>query len=208
MQTTSIDEGAGLIRLTTTLAHSSGEWVASDWPVCPITDTAAPHRMGAALTYARRYALFTLVGIAGEDDLDAPDLVSSASPTGSGSGQAAAGPPPITSSGAEGDAVVRPAGRGGLRKPSLPQPKAALSLAQSSLVRDQLLGQLSRLSGPDLDERLALWARESLPVKNTLTVEDARRVDETFAARLEAGGELEAGAEASATRASQSTRAR
>jgi hypothetical protein len=30
--------------------------------------------MGAALTYTRRYALFTLVGIAGEDDLDAPDL--------------------------------------------------------------------------------------------------------------------------------------
>ena len=30
--------------------------------------------MGAALTYARRYALFTLVGIAGEDYIDAPDL--------------------------------------------------------------------------------------------------------------------------------------
>src|SRR5271154_3827457 len=30
--------------------------------------------MGAALTYARRYARFTLVGIAGEDDLDAPTL--------------------------------------------------------------------------------------------------------------------------------------
>jgi hypothetical protein len=30
--------------------------------------------VGAALTYARRYALFTLVGIAGEDDLDTPDL--------------------------------------------------------------------------------------------------------------------------------------
>src|SRR3954467_2696259 len=74
VQTTSIDDGAGLIRLTTTLAHSSGEWLASDWPVCPISETAAPHRMGAALTYARRYALFTLVGIAGEDDLDAPDL--------------------------------------------------------------------------------------------------------------------------------------
>jgi hypothetical protein len=74
VQTTSIDEGAGLIRLTTTLAHSSGEWVSSDWPVCPVAETAAPHRMGAALTYARRYALFTLVGIAGEDDLDAPDL--------------------------------------------------------------------------------------------------------------------------------------
>src|SRR3954452_2706116 len=74
VQTTSIDEAGGLIRLTTTLAHSSGEWVASDWPVCPVSETAAPHRMGAALTYARRYALFTLVGIAGEDDLDAPDL--------------------------------------------------------------------------------------------------------------------------------------
>src|SRR4051794_2314585 len=74
VQTTSIDDAAGLIRLTTTLAHSSGEWLASDWPVCPVSETAAPHRMGAALTYARRYALFTLVGIAGEDDLDAPDL--------------------------------------------------------------------------------------------------------------------------------------
>src|SRR5580693_9042618 len=73
VQTTAIDE-RGLIRLTTVLAHSSGEWVSSDWPVCPASETAAPHRMGAALTYARLYALFTLVGIAGEDDLDAPDL--------------------------------------------------------------------------------------------------------------------------------------
>jgi ERF superfamily len=56
------------------LAHSSGEWIASDWPVCPLEDLASPKRMGAALTYARRYALFALVGIAGEDDLDAPDL--------------------------------------------------------------------------------------------------------------------------------------
>src|SRR5437868_7469541 len=76
VQTTSIDETAGIVRLSTVLAHASGEWIASDWPVCPIGETAAPHRMGAALTYARRYALFTLVGIAGEDDLDAPDLAS------------------------------------------------------------------------------------------------------------------------------------
>ena len=74
VQTTAIDKEAGLIRLTTTLAHASGEWLSSEWPVCPIAETAAPRRMGAALTYARRYALFTLVGIAGEDDLDAPDL--------------------------------------------------------------------------------------------------------------------------------------
>src|SRR6516225_1061407 len=74
VQTTAIDKDAGLIRLTTTLAHSSGEWLSSEWPVCPVSQTTAPRRMGAALTYARRYALFTLVGIAGEDDLDAPDL--------------------------------------------------------------------------------------------------------------------------------------
>src|SRR6266508_817514 len=74
LQTTAIDQAAGMIHLTTTLAHASGEWIASDWPVCPIAETANPQRMGAALTYARRYALFTLVGIAGEDDLDAPDL--------------------------------------------------------------------------------------------------------------------------------------
>ena len=74
VQTTAIDKETGLIQLTTLLAHSSGEWVSSDWPVCPVSETAAPHRMGAALTYARRYALFTLVGIAGEDDLDVPDL--------------------------------------------------------------------------------------------------------------------------------------
>ena len=74
VQTTGIDESAGIVRLSTVLAHASGEWIASDWPVCAISETAAPHRMGAALTYARRYALFALVGIAGEDDLDAPDL--------------------------------------------------------------------------------------------------------------------------------------
>ena len=75
VQTTSIDEAAGIVRLSTVLAHASGEWIASDWPVCPIAETERPQRMGAALTYARRYALFTLVGIAGEDDLDAPDLM-------------------------------------------------------------------------------------------------------------------------------------
>ena len=81
VQTTAIDQDAGIINLTTVLAHASGQWIASDWPVCAIAETAEPHRMGAALTYARRYALFTLVGIAGEDDLDAPDLLTPAAQT-------------------------------------------------------------------------------------------------------------------------------
>src|SRR6185437_14134869 len=84
IQTTTIDTGQ--IRLTTLLAHASGEWISSEWPVCPIAESATPHRMGAALTYARRYALFALVGIAGEDDLDAPDLLTDAAPAASFAG--------------------------------------------------------------------------------------------------------------------------
>src|SRR3984893_5657828 len=71
-QTTDIDRANGMVNLTTVLLHTSGEWISSDWPVCRTSEISAPRRMGAALTYARRYALFTMVGIAGEDDLDAP----------------------------------------------------------------------------------------------------------------------------------------
>ena len=74
IQTTRIDPDRGLVLLTTTIAHSSGEWIGGTWPVCHITDIGHPKLMGAALTYARRYCLFTLVGLAGEDDLDAPPL--------------------------------------------------------------------------------------------------------------------------------------
>src|SRR6266705_611518 len=74
VQTTAIDQESGQLRLITLLAHASGEWISSDWPVCPVSETTAPQKMGAALTYARRYALFALVGIAGEDDLDAPEV--------------------------------------------------------------------------------------------------------------------------------------
>jgi ERF superfamily len=67
MQTTSIDPDLQTVSLTTVLAHASGEWIGSDWPVCALSDIAMPRRMGAALAYARRYALFTLVGIAGAE---------------------------------------------------------------------------------------------------------------------------------------------
>jgi hypothetical protein len=47
VQTTAIDQAAGIVNLTTVLAHSSGEWIASDWPVCPIAETERPHRIAA-----------------------------------------------------------------------------------------------------------------------------------------------------------------
>ena len=56
VQATAIERETGLIKLTPTLLHTSGEWISSDWPVCPTSETAVPHRMGAALSYARRYS--------------------------------------------------------------------------------------------------------------------------------------------------------
>src|ERR1700694_1392946 len=87
IQTTAIDQASRMLNLTTLRAHSSGEWIASYWPVCSVAEVANPHRMGAALTYARRYALFTLVGIAGEDDVDAPDLCAPSPPVGVARGE-------------------------------------------------------------------------------------------------------------------------
>src|SRR2546421_12848499 len=89
VQTTTIE--GGVVNLSTMLVHASGEWIASDLPVCPVAETANPQRMGAALTYARRYALFTLVGIAGEDDLDAPDICVPAPVTGASTTESSTG---------------------------------------------------------------------------------------------------------------------
>jgi len=181
VQTTSIDETAGLIRLTTVLAHASGEWISSDWPVCPVSETAAPQRMGAALTYARRYALFTLVGIAGEDDLDAPDLGGTPDP------EAAKAEP------AKAD-IKRPRephrgplnGQKPARRANLPISAPVLAAAQSAELRDRLLGELAEVSTADT---MAGWAHRSLSAKNTLCVEDAQLVETGFQEKLAIVGE-------------------
>ena len=93
--------------------------------------------MGAALTYARRYALFTLVGIAGEDDLDAPDLI---------------GPVPQTEklsiesksvgNGGQPTSSNRRAGRARANKFSSPSPNSELSVALSASLRAELLREI------------------------------------------------------------------
>ena len=170
---------AGIVNLTTVLAHASGEWIASDWPVCPISETATPHRMGAALTYARRYALFTLVGIAGEDDLDAPDLVAPTTPS-SGLEPPNGGADVRSNGGAKPHSGYRPpVRRHGRAFPNLPTP--GLTPEASAQLRDQLLSQLDAIVDGD---KAALWAKRSLPDKNKLMVADAQRVEEAFQARL------------------------
>jgi ERF superfamily len=176
VQTTSIDNEAGLIRLTTMLAHTSGEWVSSDWPVCPVADTAAPHKMGAALTYARRYALFTLVGIAGEDDLDAPDLLGATSSDGPTEAFGKAN--------GHGEAVPTPSVRyNGKRSHRIPKSAAPiLEPGASAALREKLLAEIATLESP---QSAIAWARHGLIAKNRLTAGDAQAVEATFRNRMQ-----------------------
>jgi ERF superfamily protein len=172
VQTTAIDQASGQILLTTLLAHASGEWISSDWPVCATSETAIPHRMGAALTYARRYALFALVGIAGEDDLDAPDLLAEPPKT------------QVHERPARSQANSSKSPIGSLHKPLRPSP--VLPAEASAALREQLIAEIQDVRN---GEDLANWVHRRLPAKNTLTAADAQLVEASFALKLSAHGD-------------------
>lgn len=158
IQTTRIEPSTSQIHLTTLLAHASGEWISSDLPVCAAKDTEAPHRMGTALTYARRYALFALVGIAGEDDLDAPE----------------AGPPNAAELQKAALATLGKPAKGLFNRPRF------LDAQASAALRSRLMGELAALDGGGL----LAWAMSSLPLKNTMLEADARAIEEAYQIRL------------------------
>ena len=162
MQSTAVDQGQ--IMLTTLLVHASGEWVSSLWPVCPASETSA-HVKGAALTYARRYALFTLVGIAGEDDLDAPDIPR----------KEQTGPEPATPK----------RGNGSVHAPP------TQDVAGSAGLRDRLLQEIAGTAG---EEALAVWAKRAMPLKNQLTEGDARAVEAAYLSKVNGSSEDPMGA--------------
>jgi hypothetical protein len=178
IQTTAIDQAAGLVNLTTMLAHASGEWIASDWPVCPIADIASPRRMGAALTYARRYALFTLVGIAGDDDLDAPDLNDEATPS---TATAAHIPATALETGGQVPSPARKPGNGHAARPDKRRDMVTLAPDQSAALRQKLVGEIAGLASA---EPAATWAREAIAAKNGLTASDAKVVELAFENKL------------------------
>jgi hypothetical protein len=173
-QTTDIDRAGGTLNLTTVLLHTSGEWISSHWPVCQLSETSAPRRMGAALTYARRYALFTMVGIAGEDDLDAPP------DAGNDAGE---GPKAAVTSRA-GNPYPAPAPA----RPSRLQPangttplvREKLGTEESAAVRAKLVQEIETLPEDDLQPR----AIAILKAKNRLSTDDAKLVEDAFAARM------------------------
>jgi hypothetical protein len=175
VQTTAIDQTAGIVNLTTVLAHASGEWIASDWPVCAISETATPHRMGAALTYARRYALFTLVGIAGEGDLDAPDLNA---PTAPASGAEKPAPNKL---GHLNGGQTQQFRTDRSAKSVLGSSKPILDAEPSAVLRDQLAAELGEINST---EEAAYWAHRVLGGKNSLTAADAACIEEAFRAKL------------------------
>jgi len=168
VQTTAIDQASGIVNLTTVLAHSSGEWIASDWPVCPIAEMASPQRMGAALTYARRYALFTLVSIAGEDDLDTPDITTCGPAAGRerDSRQDRFRPPP------------RGSGNGRLRSI---ESSPVLDAGQSAALLDKLLSEVASLATAD---SAVTWTARALPAKNSLIADDAKILEDAFEQKM------------------------
>ena len=183
VQTTAIDHEAGLIRLTTTLAHSSGEWLSSEWPVCAISETAAPRRMGAALTYARRYALFTLVGIAGEDDLDAPDLAEGAKTDAANKGGTAdkyGVGAQLRPTAAVQETTPAPSIPRRTEKPVGPA-RTVLGPELSAALRKQLVADITELRSAD---EAADWVHKNLAAKNTLIAADASLVEAGFRVRL------------------------
>jgi hypothetical protein len=168
MQTTAVDHASGLLNLTTVLAHTSGEWIASDWPVCPIAEMASPQRMGAALTYARRYALFTLVGIAGEDDLDAPDVAS-------------CGPAVPHRTEPRQDRFPAGGSRNGPQLGARKNATAVLDPALSAALRDKLLTEVANLTSAEF---AVAWAAGALGAKNSLIAADAKLLEEAFEQKL------------------------
>ena len=142
-----------------------------------MSETAAPHRLGAALTYARRYALFTLVGIAGEDDLDAPDLPAAVLSAEAQNGSVIAEQRSTATEPKPGRALQTAEKRTRAEKAK----PATLPPEVSATLLDRLISELAQLG--EL-EALAAWAHRVLPLKNQLMAADAERVEAAFAARL------------------------
>jgi len=170
-QTTAIDPASGTVNLTTLLVHTSGEWISSDWPVCQLSETAAPRRMGAALTYARRYALFTMVGIAGEDDLDAPDFADDGLKE-----DKTAGADLAPTSGL----ARKPADASRSPTRIAPPRQEKLSAQASVAAKAHLIEEIQFMPAGELQPR----AVAMLKAKNRLSAADAKQVEEAFAARM------------------------
>jgi hypothetical protein len=196
IQTTHVDRERSFVLLTTTIAHGSGEWISGLWPVCSLADLGHPKLMGAALTYARRYCLFTMAGLAGEDDLDAPDL-QTAKPL----DDIANGPDPGPQLRANADTALQSASStpklgaiaegtspGQELEPSRRRRRGARRIppsSSSSASSGDPGGDLAQITDADA---LLRWALENLPARNKLGEHQLAALDAAFLARADAIG--------------------
>ena len=166
-ETTDIDQVNGTVNLVR--LHLRGvDLITAGLP--DIRDLRAPPD-GSSATYARRYALFTMVGIAGEDDLDAPDVTNDRA---EGRKAIATGVDPSAA-----PASVRP-GQFRTRNPTTPPVREKLGVEESAAIRGQLILEIETLPGDDLQPR----AIAILKAKNRLSADDAKRVEDAFATRM------------------------
>ncbi len=96
---------SGDVLVTTILAHSSGQWVSGELSM-PVADKTDPRAVASAITYARRYGLLSLLGVApSEEDDDG----ATAATKKSGTGYAVTAPSPaLADPRGEGKAIASP----------------------------------------------------------------------------------------------------
>lgn len=192
VQATEVDQESGTVMLTTTLAHGSGQWIAAQWPVCRVADMAQPKLMGAALTYARRYGLFTLVGIAGEDDLNAPDVTSAAGEDSRVEVADGATKEPKRSSVSRARRPLQERHARGRVRGAIDADGVNYRVARPAPLPQERSSRapdpISSLANVTSTEGLLQWALDILPLRHTLSDKQRAELDAAFVERAESLG--------------------
>ena len=200
IQATRLDSQAGLLILETRIIHESGEWILADYPVGPLPQGGGsdPRELGAALTYARRQSLFSLIGIAPQNDLDgclgaglpasAQDvprpIAGSHGPLGQPIEEIPVTQCPQDRGGTGGRIITGEPGPawpadGPFLKPLMPP-----DLGRSS--DDKLRALAAELEGLSSLKDLRSWAIDRVKVTASLLPQDRRRLNEAFVVRRKA----------------------
>jgi hypothetical protein len=204
VQTTQVCPEAGSVDLTTVLVHASGEWIGGRWPVCGADARQDPKLMGAALTYARRYSLFALVGVAGEDDLDAPNLARVSAAPGVTGSTGSAGRPLTRKAPRRRERPARSARVIPLRVVAAGEgsgePRTGDGAGEVSSGQATVSGLIAELEAVADEAGLTRWALAALPHRDALTGDERIQLEAALAKK--AANLLPEGAQPSSPRPS------
>lgn len=141
----------GKLRLVTLLSHSSGQWLKAETPV--LFGGSKMQELGSAQTYARRYAITSLLGIAADEDDDA--------------------------NGADGNTIEEKKDR---TPPPKPTPKADQVREQSKTGVDAWISQ-SRATIQQMPDAIVLtrWCKENAKLLDKMKAEHAEKYNDFMA---------------------------